>query len=168
MYTNKNFVVWATFAYIYHSLEGCRLVRPMFPWRLPNAAESKRELWLLSCCCCCLYAETTPCLLAEQEVCLGALGGTKGWNCCSLVPGAAAELRFQTESPWKWQWPQNSNSDTFVFISLPRGNLTLDGVTPGAQHRKCKWVPGAQKCLYKPPEKRRCKRTTKCLKCSKE
>lgn len=71
LHSNKNFIVWATFAYIYHSLEGCRSVRLMFPWRLPNAAERKRKGWLLSSCC--LHARTTAFLLAEWEACLGAL-----------------------------------------------------------------------------------------------
>lgn len=85
LHSNKNFIVWATFAYIYHSLEGCRLVRLMFPWRVLNAAERKRELWLL--CCCCLHAGTTSFLLAKWEACLGALWGKRlklllagGWS----------------------------------------------------------------------------------------
>lgn len=83
----------------------------------------------------------------------------KGWNCCSLVPGAALELRSQTASLWKWPW----NWNFFLHFST-KGKVDFSGGKTGCLAQKELSGCLEHKSSFTSQQKKR-RWKTKCLKC---
>lgn len=116
---------------------------------------------MLCCCCCCPHARAAAaaaCLLREKwtlgqrrlKALLAAAQSSGRSKISEQQPGCDSDLSIETPS---------------LLLLLPRqGESRLQaGAGHGVQPRNCRWVPGGQNHLYKPPEKARWKRKMKLL-----